>query len=169
MTDQIRVYAGECTAAYEGTVNRTARGHVLALVKPDDTVLIHDRAGYSPVAWLTRSASIDIDCDDRPQITAVDGDQRLTVRFHGLEKRAVFPISVAGVPVGRADASGMGPYVRCRGSVVNITNGDRYALPSETVLLDRSCNACGLPLVRADRTTTRDRPQCLDSDCERPG
>lgn len=164
MTDRIRVYAGACTAEFEGSVDRTARGHGMALVKPDNTVLVHDRGGYSPAAWLTRAASIDV--DHEKQITAIDGDQRLTVRFHDLEESGVYPIGVAGVPVGPSeDANEPGPYVRSRDSVVNITTGDQYALPSGRGVLNRSC-PCGLPLIRADRETKSDRSQCLDPECE---
>ncbi len=165
MTDQIRVYAGECTAEYDGPVDRTACGHVVALVKPDDTVLVHDRGGYSPAVWLTRATSVDIDHDGQPRITAVDGDQRLTVRFHHLDERGAYSVGIAGITVGPSDtADRMGRYVRRRDSVVDVTTGDRYAIDRVATVLDRSCT-CGLPLIRIDSTGVR----CLDPRCGRSG
>lgn len=164
MTDSMRVYAGECTAEYEGTVDRTARGHVVALVKPDDTVLVHDRDGYSPAVWLTRPASLDVDHGDGPRITAVDGDQRLTVRFHGVEETFSPAVSVAGVPVGSTAGETDRPFVRNRGSVVDLTTGNRYALSAHSAVLNARCE-CGLPLIRVERTA--DDQRCLDPACER--
>ncbi|RRJ28348.1 endonuclease NucS domain-containing protein [Halocatena pleomorpha] len=165
MTEWIRVYAGDCTAEYQGPVARTARGHVVVLVKPDGTVLVHDRSGYSPAVWLTRAASLAIDHDEHPRITAVDGEQRLTVRFHHLAGCSEYPVSVAGVPVGPSDtADGTGPYVRSRGPVVDIASGDQYALKRESTVIDQSC-ACGLPLIRIGRAETGDQLRCLDPGC----
>lgn len=164
MTDRMRVYAGECTTEYEGTVDRTARGHAVALIKPDDTVLVHDRDGYAPVAWLTHPASLDIDHGDGPRITAVDGDQRLTVRFHETQGSAVYPVSVAGVPIG-STAGDAGEFVRSRDTVVDLTTGRRYPLPPHSTVIDARCNACGLPSIRVERTEN-DRSRCLDPTCE---
>lgn len=166
MTNSMRVYAGECTAEYEGTVDRMARGHVVALIKPDNTVLVHDRDGYSPAVWLTRPASLDVDHGDGPRITAVDGDQRLTVRFHGVEEALSPAVSVAGVPVGStADAGDTDrSFVRNRGSVVDLATGDRYAVSAGSTVLNVRCE-CGLPLIRAEQTA--DDQRCLDSACER--
>lgn len=159
MTDQIRVFAGECTAEYKGACSRV-RGRVVVLIKPDDTVLVHDTEGYSPAVWLTQPGSLDIDSGD-PRITAVEGDQRLVVRFHELEARTAYAASVAGIPVGPASERA-GAFVRRRGCVVDRTTGHRYALPMGGVVLGARCG-CGLPLVRVECET---EPQCLDTDCE---
>jgi DNA topoisomerase-1 len=48
--------AGDCNVYFDGRRETRQRGHVLVVVKPDDTVLVHDADGYQPVAWLTRPA-----------------------------------------------------------------------------------------------------------------
>ncbi|MFB6301383.1 MAG: hypothetical protein ABEH78_00760, partial [Haloferacaceae archaeon] len=50
----VRVLAGECTVRFEGSRERTQRGHVIVVIKPDRTTLVHDADGYQPAAWLTR-------------------------------------------------------------------------------------------------------------------
>jgi DNA topoisomerase-1 len=56
---QIRLVVGDCTTELTGgTREQRQRGRVAVVVKPDDTVLIHDAAGYQPVAWLTRPDSL---------------------------------------------------------------------------------------------------------------
>ena len=57
----IRTLAGDCTVRFDGRRDRTVRGRVLVVVKPDDTVLVHDIDGYQPVAWLTRPAELTLD------------------------------------------------------------------------------------------------------------
>jgi DNA topoisomerase-1 len=60
-TSSIRVFAGECTTEFAGGRERTRRGRVVVLIKPDRTVLVHDAAGYQPVAWLTRADSLSVE------------------------------------------------------------------------------------------------------------
>jgi len=57
----IRVLAGECTTTFTGGRERVQRGHVVVVVKPDKTVLVHDADGYQPVAWLTRADSVTVE------------------------------------------------------------------------------------------------------------
>jgi len=50
----VRVLAGECTVRFEGSRERTQRGHVVVLIKPDRTTLVHDAEGYQPATvWET--------------------------------------------------------------------------------------------------------------------
>ncbi|MFC6961207.1 endonuclease NucS domain-containing protein [Halocatena marina] len=163
MTNRIRVFAGECTAEFEGTRDRTSRGIIVALVKPDNTVLVHDSNGYSPVAWLTRPASLTIDHSDGTTIEARDGEQQLQIRFHEMYEKSTYPGSVAGVPVGTCSATGEA-LVRCRGSVVNVETGREYDISSGAVVLDEHCRDCGLPLIRVERGSRFE--VCLDRACE---
>lgn len=59
--DSIRVFAGDCTVSFEGSRDRTQRGRVVVVAKPDRTVLVHDAGGYQPVAWLTRADSLTVE------------------------------------------------------------------------------------------------------------
>lgn len=163
MTDRIRVFAGECTADFEGSRDRTARGIAVALVKPDNTVLVHDSDGYSPVAWLTRPASLAIEQSDDTTIEANDGDQHLHVRFHELYGVVAYPGSVAGAPVGTCSET-ESALVRNRGSVVNIETSAEYGIPTGAVVLDERCDDCGLPLIRVERGKCFE--VCLDRECE---
>jgi DNA topoisomerase-1 len=162
MTEEVRVFAGECTTDFEGSRDQTRRGTVVVVVKPDNTVLVHDVDGYQPVAWLTRPESISIDRVDRT-IEARDDDQRLRVRFHEMYGDATYPGSVAGTPVGTCSESD-GTLVRARGKVVNITTGDSYGLPTGAVVLDDQCDDCGLPQIRVERGASFE--VCLDRTCE---
>jgi DNA topoisomerase-1 len=155
-----RVIAGDCTAEFEGSRSRTQRGHVVCLVKPDDTVLVHDADGYQPVAWLTRPEELTVGTDPST-VTARDGDQRLEVRLHREHGRADYPASPAGVPVGRG--AGDAPLVRVRGSVVNTDTGRSYGLPAGATVTDATCD-CGLPLARVRRGATF--RVCVDRSCD---
>jgi len=71
--------AGDCTVRErDGTDTRQRRGRVVVLVKPDDTVLVHDADGYQPVAWLTRADGVawehSPDAPDTDSVAAVDPD-----------------------------------------------------------------------------------------------
>jgi len=56
--DSIATLAGDCTVRFEGREDHEERGAVLLIEKPDGTVLVHDREGYRPVAWLTRADAV---------------------------------------------------------------------------------------------------------------
>jgi DNA topoisomerase-1 len=162
MTDGIRVFAGECTTDFEGSREQIRRGTVVVMIKPDNTVLVHDIDGYQPIAWLTRPESISIDRLNGT-IEACDDDQRLRVRFHEMYGDATYPGSVAGMPVGTCPDTD-GALVRARGMVVNLASGDHYGLPSGAVVLGEQCDDCGLPLIRVERGARFE--VCLDRTCE---
>ena len=164
MADRTRLLAGDCTVSFEGPRERTQRGHVVILVKPDHTVLVHDADGYQPVAWLTRPDGVTIEHDTEGfSLRAHAGDQRLSVRSHAPSGIDSFAVSEAGVPVGPCPRCS-GPLVRTRGAVRCLDCGDRYGLPAgATVLADR-CPDCGLPRMRVERGDVFEL--CVDYACE---
>lgn len=162
MIDGMRVFAGECTTDFEGSRDQTRRGAVVVVVKPDNTVLVHDIDGYQPVAWLTRPEAIEIDHVDGTIIDVRDGDQHLRIRFHEMHGDATYPGSVAGMPVGTCPEGGI--LVRARGNVVNLDSGNDYGLPTGAVVLDEQCDDCGLPQIRVERGARFE--VCLDRKCE---
>ncbi|MEF8781371.1 MAG: topoisomerase DNA-binding C4 zinc finger domain-containing protein [Haloferacaceae archaeon] len=185
MSGQLRLFAGECTTEFEGTRSRTQRGYVVVLLKPDDTVLVHDADGYQPVAWLTRADTVSVERggdpvkdgtagsgspaeygSDRPfSITARTGEQRLTVRSHGDETVRSIRAGEAGVPVGDCvEGDCGGTLVRTRGEVACLDCGDRYGLPAGARVLDVRCDDCGLPRIRVERGEAFE--VCLDYACE---
>ena len=145
MHDEVRVVAGECTATFDGRNEREHRGEVLAVVKPDNTVLVHDADGYQPVAWLTRAESVQF-VDGR--LDARDGDRRLRVEVHDEHGSARHPVSPAGVPVGDCPACA-GALVLASGVVRCLDCADRYSVPRDAAILDETCPVCGLPRMRA--------------------
>jgi DNA topoisomerase-1 len=189
VTDDVRLIAGEATTEFTGTGtgtrDRRQRGRVVAVVKPDRTVLVHDAAGYQPVAWLTRPESLFVERDPTV-LTATDGDQRLRVTVHEETLRETVPASQAGVPVGvcptcspvtdggergvdsaaehpEDEGVGVGVLVRSRGNVHCTACEARYGLPSGATVLDSTCGDCGLPLLRATRGAAFE--VCLDRSC----
>jgi DNA topoisomerase-1 len=160
VTDAIRAFAGDCTVE---TDDRTHRGRVLVLVKPDRTVLVHDAEGYQPVAWLTRADSLTVEADgDGFGLTAHLDDRTLRVTADRI-RRSVYPTSVAGVPVGTHPASG-GVLVRTGGAVVDADTGTRYPLVAGATVLDDPCSDCGLPRMRVERGIAFE--VCIDRACD---
>lgn len=160
----MRLFAGDCTTTFEGARERIQRGSVVVIVKPDKTVLVHDADGYQPVAWLTRPDSVTIETDgDGFGITARAGDQTLRVISRATTARRDVPISAAGVPVGTCPDCD-GPLVRTGGDVDCLGCDARHGLPSGATILDRICEACGLPLLRAERGDVFE--VCTDYACE---
>ena len=173
MASELRLFAGACTTTFEGTRSRTQHGYVVVLVKPDDTVLVHDADGYQPVAWLTRpdEAAVETPCDGTDTahgeftITAQTGDQRLSVESHGPGTVRRIPVGEAGVPVGECvDEDCDGTLARTGGDVSCVDCPERYGLPAGATVLDRLCEDCGLPQIRVDRGETFE--VCLDYRCE---
>jgi DNA topoisomerase-1 len=175
----IRTYAGPCTATFtdrdgEGDRERRQRGRALVVVKPDDTVLVHDARGYQPAAWLTRPESLSVtredvhagpgpaDASDAVRIDARDGGQRLRVRVEEPTLDAAVPASPMGVPVAGRGPDG-GDLIRARGAVVAPGSGERYPLPAGATVLERTCD-CGLPLARVERGASVE--VCVDRDCD---
>ncbi|MCH7660197.1 MAG: DUF91 domain-containing protein, partial [Euryarchaeota archaeon] len=72
----LHVLAGDCLVYTDET---THRGEVVVLLKPDNTVLVHDTDGYQPVAWLTRADSVATTRNGGFSVTAIAGDRTLRV------------------------------------------------------------------------------------------
>lgn len=159
MPDRTEVIAGDCTVEFEGEDTRHERGHVVTVVKPDGTVLVHDADGYRPVAWLTRPESVTVERAPM-RVAARDGGKRLRVRVHRPHGRASYPASEAGEPVGECRCGGT--LVRA-GGVACAACGDRYGVPRDAAVLDDHCD-CGLPRFRVDRGAAFE--VCLDRECE---
>ena len=153
MSDGIRVFAGDCTITAEGDPPREQRGEVVLVIKPDDTVLVHDRDGYQPVAWLTRPETLAYDGtshDGRFSLVATDGDSRLRVVANDRYGLARYPASAVGAPIGDCPDCD-GTLVRADGAVTCLDCEARYGLPAGADVLDDPCPACGRPTMRAER------------------
>lgn len=164
MPSETRILTGDCTVRFEGTRDRIQRGHVVVLVKPDRTVLVHDADGYQPVAWLTRSDDVTIEHDDDGfSLSAHADSQELLVTSHSSTSPQSVTVSEAGVPVGTCpDCAGQ--FVRTRGEVQCLGCEEMYGLPSGATVLDSSCEACGLPEMSVDRGAQFEL--CVDYACE---
>lgn len=161
-----RVLAGDCTVRFEDgeeTV-REERGAVLAIVKPDDTVLVHDNEGYRPAAWLTRADGVSTrTTDGTPVIDATDGDRRLVVTCHDEEAFGRHPLTGVGPSAGGCPDCG-GPLVRTPTAVECLGCHDRYGIPRDASLQDTDCETCGLPTMRVERGDAF--TVCVDRGCE---
>ena len=153
------VITGRCTTRFEGTRDRHQHGDVLVVVKPDDTVLVHDADGYQPVAWLTRPASVTV---GDSAVTARDGDQVLEVTVHETHHRGRYPVSDAGRPVGVCPDCGSA--LTRAGGAVSCPDCGSYGLPTNATVLEETCENCGLPHIRVERGASF--VLCLDRDCE---
>ena len=165
MQDAIRVLAGECAVRYEsgGETERVLRGDVVVVVKPDDTVLVHDADGYQPAAWLTRPGVVRYTRDAGGfRIDAADGDERLVVESATEHGDAHYPASPAGPPVGGCECGGA--FVRDGGRVVCVDCRDQYAIPRDAAVIDETCGDCGLPRIRVERGVAV--TACVDRDCD---
>jgi DNA topoisomerase-1 len=161
-----RVFAGECTTTYEGRTDRTQRGHVVVLVKPDRTVLVHDADGYQPVAWLTRPDSLTVESPPGGGfgVTARSEEATLRVVAHEPAGTAEYPVSPAGVPVGTCPDCA-GALVRAAGGSLACLGCDRrHGLPAGATVTDGDCGTCGLPLVRIERGAVFE--VCPDRSCD---
>lgn len=159
---ETHLVAGECTTEFEGRRDHVQRGHVVVLVKPDNTVLVHDADGYQPVAWLTRPESLTVESEPTT-IAARDGEERLRVTVHDAHLDGRYPVSDAGVPVGRCPDCD-GTLVRTGGAVACVGCDDRHGLPAGATVLDDTCPGCGLPRMRAARGAAFEL--CVDRSCE---
>lgn len=162
--DAIRVLAGDCTVRFEGDAVREERGSVVVLGKPDGTVLVHDRDGYRPVAWLTRADSVSWATEDGTAgVDAVSGDRRLRVACHAEHGGGHYAASAAGVEVGNCPGCA-GTLIRTPDAVECLGCGDRYGVPEDAVVTDGTCGTCGLPRMRVDRGARLEL--CVDRGCE---
>ena len=164
MTERIRLFAGDCTVEFEGDRERTQRGYVVVVVKPDRTVLVHDAGGYQPVAWLTRADELTAETEgDSFAITARSGEQTLRVVSEAPTGRREFPATEAGVPVGECSECG-DALVRAGGEVTCLGCDAAYGLPAGATVLDEPCEDCGLPTMRVERGEALDL--CVDWRCD---
>lgn len=160
MPDHTHVIAGRCTTEFEGTREREQLGDVIVIIKPDNTVLVHDTDGYQPVAWLTRPENVTV-TDKR--VTASDGNQRLEVTCHDVHARTQYAASEAGVPVGTCPSC-ESRLVRARGTVTCVGCDDEFPLPANGVVLDERCEKCAMPMLRVQRGDAFE--VCLDPGCD---
>ncbi|WP_396611219.1 DUF91 domain-containing protein [Haloferax sp. S1W] len=162
--ESIRVFAGDCTVHFEGSRERTQRGRVVVVTKPDRTVLVHDASGYQPVAWLTRADSLTVESGPGSfGLVARAGEQVLTVESHDVIGRPEYPASEAGVPVGTHPSTGE-PLVRTSGTVTALDSGVEFSLPAGATVRDETCDDCGLPSMRVERGAAFDI--CIDRQCD---
>lgn len=164
MTETIRLFAGDCTVEFAGEGERTQRGYVVVVVKPDRTVLVHDAEGYQPVAWLTRADELTTETEgDSFSIVARSGEQELRVVSEAPTGRREFPVSEAGVPVGTCPDCG-DALVRAGGEVTCLGCDAAYGLPAGATVLEKPCDDCGLPTMRVERGEPFEL--CVDWECE---
>jgi len=163
MSDQTRILAGDCTVRFEGTRDRIQRGHVVIIVKPDRTVLVHDADGYQPVAWLTRPDGVTIEHDAEGfSLRAHADSQELLVTSNRSTDLRSYEVSEAGIPVGSCQEC-EGPLVRTRGEIQCLDCEARYGLPAGATVLDSACKSCGLPTMQVDRGERFEL--CVDYQC----
>ncbi|QCS41017.1 endonuclease NucS domain-containing protein [Natrinema versiforme] len=161
--DAIRVLAGDCTVIAEDADREEYRGRVTTIVKPDNTVLVHDSDGYQPVAWLTRADSVSSERRDGFSLVAKKDTQTLRIAAHEQEGFAHYPSSAAGTPVGECPDCD-GALVRSSG-VHCVGCGNRYGVPADATIRDERCDCdCGLPKMRVERGLAF--TVCLDRGCE---
>lgn len=164
MQDAIRVLAGECTVTFEGNETRAERGEVVTVVKPDNTVLVHDADGYQPAAWLTRADVVRYARDESGfRVVAGKGGQQLVVESHAEHGDAHYPASPAGPEVGECPTCG-GVFVRGSGGVTCVGCRATYTIPRDASVLDETCDECGLPAFRVERGYAVE--VCLDPSCQ---
>lgn len=162
MQDSIRVFAGQCTVTHVADDRTSQTGEVLVVVKPDNTVLVHDESGYRPAGWLTRADTIRLSRKDGAlELRASKGDEELSVTAEETSA-AVFPVTTAGSPVGTCPDCG-GTMVRGAGTVTCLDCGEDYRLPRDAAVTENTCEDCGLPTISVTRGTTIE--VCLDREC----
>jgi DNA topoisomerase-1 len=158
-----RVLAGDCTVSYENGERIEKRGAVVTLVKPDDSVLVHDANGYQPAAWLTRADLVRFQYDETGfRLVAGKGEETLRVVSETVYGRAHFPASPAGERVGECPDC-EGALVRDGGEVICVNCRARYGLPRDATVLEETCS-CGLPRIETERGAAFE--VCLDRECE---
>lgn len=162
-SEAIEVLAGDCTVQYEGNETREERGAVVVIAKPDNTVLVHDRDGYGPVAWLTRADALTwSNASNGPTVEASKDGQRLTVTCHDEYGSGRYWTSRAGKHTGMCPNCD-GPLVNPAGQVACLECDGDYPIPRDAAVLDDHCE-CGLPLMRVDRGEAF--TLCIDRSCQ---
>lgn len=156
-----RVIAGDCQIEVDVDESLTYRGQVLLIIKPDQTVLVHDIDGYQPVAWMTRAEQISHD-PDTGTITAVDGDRWLEITPVSTLIDRQLPGTSAGEPLADCPNCG-GQLVHAHPHVHCVSCRNQYTLPATASIIDEQCS-CGLPRMAIDHG---DRFElCIDRNCE---
>jgi DNA topoisomerase-1 len=155
----IRTIAGDCLVRFEGRRERTVRGKTVTVVKPDDTVLVHDTDGYQPVAWLTRPDSLSVTRDPL-WLLASDGEETLRIEAVGDVAVTEHEATAAGTPIGRCRCGEQ--LIRSGSTAVCLGCGDRFGLPAGASVIDSTCG-CGLPEFRVERGERF--ALCLDHGC----
>lgn len=155
----IRTIVGDCLVHVEGRRDRTVRGQVVVLVKPDNTVLVHDTDGYQPVAWLTRPESLSV-TEEPLWLMASDGEETLRIEAAGDVAVTAHEATAAGRPVGACRCGG--ELIRTGRDVGCLDCGEWFGLPSGASMTDSNCE-CGLPQFRVDRGERFEL--CLDRAC----
>ena len=164
MTETIRLFAGDCSVEFTGESERTRRGYVVVVVKPDRTVLVHDAEGYQPVGWLTRADELTTETEgDSFSIVARSGEQALRVVSEAPTGRREYPASQAGVPVETCPDCG-DALVRAGGEVTCLGCDAAYGLPAGATVLEESCGDCGLPMMAVERGERFEL--CVDWQCD---
>lgn len=157
--DTLSILAGDCLVH---TDEVTHRGDVVVLLKPDNTVLVHDIDGYQPVAWLTRADSVAHTRNGGFSITAIAGQKTLRVESKSAYGFGEYPGSAAGIPIG--DCPDCERALVRAGGIVSCPGCDnRYGLPDGASVRDARCD-CGLPRMTVARGGRFDL--CLSRDCE---
>jgi superfamily II DNA helicase RecQ len=76
------VMAGQAELEYSGRAQKTYKGNIILLLKPDDSVLVHGTRGVNPVSYVVRAEDIQPRGKDGTlTITAGTGKDRLVVTF----------------------------------------------------------------------------------------
>ncbi|MES3516705.1 MAG: endonuclease NucS [Natronomonas sp.] len=157
-----QIITGDCLVRFDGRREQTVRGRVVVLLKPDNTVLVHDTDGYQPVAWLTRPEDLTLQRDP-PRVVATDGDELLRVEaaddgatIHRIDATA------AGDPAG--DCRCGGPLVDSGGSVSCLDCSATFSVPHAAEIGAGTCGSCGLPTMSVDRGEAFE--VCLDRACD---
>lgn len=164
MDEAIRLFAGDCLVTYQGASETVQRGTVLTLVKPDNTVLVHDAAGYQPAAWLTRAQSVQLSGDGTTfELTARTDGTELTVRSQRSEARTSFPVSPSGSDVGGCPECGR-VLVRSAGAIICTGCLARWSLPRDATVREETCSECGLPQIAVERGA--EFQVCVNHTCD---
>jgi DNA topoisomerase-1 len=148
----IRIFAGDCTTAFEGSRDRTQRGRVVIVIKPDRTTLVHDADGYQPVAWLTRPDSLTVETGSTGGADAGDGGPGTATTRYGPGGDATDADAGPDPATGR-DAGGFGIVARTADETLRVTCHEetgRASFPvSAAGVPVGTCPDCGAVLVRS--------------------
>lgn len=157
------IFAGACTVVYEGEAETRQEGTVVTLVKPDNTVLVHDAAGYQPAAWLTRPETVELTrVDEGFEIVATADEHRLSVRSVDHLGETQYPVSPTGTKVGTCPEC-EGRLVETGGAVVCIGCLERWGIPHDATVLETRCPTCNLPQMEVRRGAAFH--VCVDDSC----